>query len=118
VLKGADETLKECCGLLIESPVRSRKGPQFLEIYNFLAARDFCLFDILRLSHRGPDATLYQFYSVFIANRFDFRDRNPLRSSAQQAEVVEAVTERRTALLARNTEMIASIKLRRAMAQT
>ncbi len=68
-LRGAEETLADTCGLLIESPVRSAPGPQFLEIYTFLAARDFSLFDIVRMSHRGTDSTLYQFYSVFIANR-------------------------------------------------
>lgn len=114
VLKGADETLKDCCGLLIESPVRDANGPQFRDLYNFLSARDFLLFDIVRLSHRGSDATLYQFYSVFIAKRFDFRAAKPLRSSAQQAEVLTAVTERRQALLAENTALIAGLKLKRA----
>jgi FkbM family methyltransferase len=115
VLKGAEETLRETCGLLIESPVRSAPGPQFLEIYEFLAARDFSLFDIVRQSHRGSDATLYQFYSVFIANRFDFRGKNPLRSKAQQAEVLAAVSERRDQLRLENNQLIASIKLKRAM---
>jgi len=115
VLKGAEETLKDTCGLLIESPVRSVGGPQFLDIYGFLAARGFSLFDIVRLSHRGSDATLYQFYSVFIADRFDFRARKPLRSAEQQADVVQAVTERRAALQDEATQLIASIKLKRAM---
>jgi len=118
VLKGAENTLKDTCGLLIESPIRAASGPQFLEIYNFLATRDFSLFDIVRLSHRGSDATLYQFYSVFIANRFDFRGKNPLRSAAQQAEVVQAVTERRAALLDESTRLISSIKLKRVMQQS
>jgi len=117
VLRGAEETLKDTCGLLIESPVRSTDGPQFIDIYSYLAARGFSLFDIVRLSHRGSDATLYQFYSVFIADRFDFRGRNPLRSATQQAEVTQAVTERRAALLEETTQLIASIKLKRAMAQ-
>lgn len=114
VLKGADAALKDCSGLLIESPVRDAGGPQFLDIYNYLAARDFLLFDMVRQSHRGSDATLYQFYSVFIANRFDFRGGKPLRSTAQQAEVLEGVAARRTALLAENTQLISSIKLKRA----
>lgn len=118
VLRGAEDTLKETCGLLIESPVRSSGGPQFIDIYGFLAARGFSLFDIVRLSHRGSDATLYQFYSVFIANRFDFRGRNPLRSATQQVEVTQAVTERRAALLEESTRLISSIKLKRAMAQS
>ncbi|MDX2144192.1 MAG: FkbM family methyltransferase [Rhodospirillaceae bacterium] len=114
VLRGADAALKECCGLLIESPVRDASGPQFLEMYAHLAARDFLLFDIVRLSHRGSDATLYQFYSAFIARRFDFRGSKPLRSAAQQAEVLAAVTERRNALMADNVQLISSIKLKRA----
>ena len=114
VLKGAEETLRDTCGLLIESPVRAAPGPQFLEIYEFLAARDFSLFDIVRMSHRGSDATLYQFYSVFIANRFDFRGKNPLRSKSQQADVLEAVSARRDQLRAENLELLASIKLKRA----
>jgi FkbM family methyltransferase len=118
VLRGADDTLKDTCGLLIESPVRAAGGPQFLDIYGFLAARGFSLFDIVRLSHRGSDATLYQFYSVFIADRCDFRGRNPLRSAAQQADVVRAVTERRAALQDEATRLIASIKLKRVMAQS
>jgi hypothetical protein len=117
VLRGADNTLKETCGLLIESPIRAAGGPQFLEIYQFLAERDFSLFDIVRLSHRGSDATLYQFYSVFIANRFDFRNRNPLRSATQQADIVQHVTERRAALQDEITRLIASIKLKRVMNQ-
>ncbi len=115
VLKGADATLRDTAGLLIESPIRAAPGPQFLEIYEFLAARDFSLFDIVRLSHRGSDATLYQFYSVFIANRFDFRGKNPLRSKAQQAEVLATVTARRDALRAENTQLISSIKMKRAI---
>ena len=115
VLRGAEATLKETCGLLIECPVRTAGGPQFLDIYAHLGARGFSLFDMVRLSHRGSDATLYQFYAVFIAERFDFRGKNPLRSAAQQVEVTQAVTERRQALLAENTELIASIKLKRAM---
>ena len=118
VLKGAEETLRDTCGLLIESPVRAAPGPQFLDIYAFLAARDFSLFDMVRLSHRGSDATLYQFYAVFIANRFDFRGRAPLRTKAQQAEVLAAVTERREHLRAEIPQMIASIKLKRAMVRT
>ncbi len=114
VLQGADETLKDCSGLLIESPVRDIKGPQFLDIYKFLAERGFVLFDMVRQSHRGSDATLYQFYSVFIAARFDFRGNKPLRSSAQQAEVLDSVIERRKALLADNTTLISSIKIKRA----
>jgi FkbM family methyltransferase len=117
VLRGAEATLRETCGLLIESPVRAAPGPQFLEIYEFLAARDFSLFDIVRLSHRGSDAALYQFYSVFIANRFDFRGKNKLRSEEQQAEILEAVTARRGQLRAENTQLIASIKFKRAMMQ-
>jgi hypothetical protein len=117
VLRGAEETLKDTCGLLIESPVRAAGSPQFIDIYGFLAQRGFSLFDIVRLSHRGSDATLYQFYSVFVAERFDFRGRNPLRSAAQQADVVRAVTERRTALQEEAAHLIASIKLKRAMAQ-
>jgi FkbM family methyltransferase len=115
VLKGAEQTLHDTCGLLIESPVRAAPGPQFLEIYQFLAARDFSLFDIVRMSHRGTDSTLYQFYSVFIANRFDFRGKNALRSKDQQAEVLAAVSGRRDQLRAENTQLIASIKLKRAM---
>ncbi|MBY0509888.1 MAG: FkbM family methyltransferase [Rhodospirillaceae bacterium] len=115
VLKGAEAVLRETCGLLIESPVRAATGPQFLEMYQFLAARDFSLFDIVRLSHRGSDSTLYQFYSVFIANRFDFRAKNALRSKEQQAEVLEAVTGRRDQLRAENTQLIADIKFKRAM---
>ncbi len=115
VLRGGKETLRETCGLLIESPVRNAPGPQFLEIYKFLAERDFSLFDIVRMSHRGSDATLYQFYAVFIANRFDFRGKSPLRSKQQQAEVLEAVSDRRSQLRAENMQLIASIKLKRAM---
>jgi len=115
VLKGADQTLKDTCGLLIESPVRAAPGPQFLEIYAFLAERGFSLFDIVRLSHRGSDSTLYQFYSVFIANRFDFRGKKPLRSKEQQADVLAAVTARREQLRAENTQLIASIKMKRAL---
>lgn len=114
VLKGAEQTLADTCGLLIESPVRAAPGPQFLELYQFLAARDFSLFDIVRMSHRGSDATLYQFYSVFIANRFDFRANKPLRSKSQQAEVMAAVSARREQLRAEITQQIASIKLQRA----
>jgi FkbM family methyltransferase len=114
VLKGADETLKDCAGLLIESPVRDAKGPQFLDIYAHLAARGFVLFDMVRRSYRGSDATMYQFYSVFIAERFDFRANKPLRSNAQQAEVLASVQERRAALLADNTALMSSIKLKRA----
>ncbi len=115
VLRGAEETLKDTCGLLIECPVRNAGGPQFLDIYAHLGARGFSLFDMVRMSHRGSDATLYQFYAVFIAARYDFRGKNPLRSAAQQAEVTEAVTERRKTLMAENTALIASIKLKRAM---
>ena len=104
VLRGADTTLRDTCGLMIESPVRNAPGPQFLEIYAHLAARDFSLFDIVRMSHRGSDATLYQFYAVFIANHFDFRGRNPLRSKAQQAEVLAAVAGRREQLCAENVQ--------------
>lgn len=114
VLKGAEKTLQDTSGLLIESPVRSLPGPQFLEIYEFLAARDFSLFDIVRMSHRGTDATLYQFYSVFIANRFDFRGKAGLRTKEQQTEVLAAVAQRRDQLRAENTQLIASIKLKRA----
>lgn len=116
VLRGAEATLRDTCGLLIESPVRSAPGPQFLEIYQFLAARDFSLFDIVRMSHRGTDSTLYQFYSVFIANRFDFRGKNTLRSKAQQAEVLAAVTSRREQMRAENMQLIADIKFKRSMA--
>jgi len=115
VLRGAEETLRETSGLLIESPVRGLPGPQFIEIYAFLAARDFSLYDIVRLSHRGSDATLYQFYAVFIANRFDFRAKNPLRSKAQQDEVLAAVAERREQLRAENAMLLSSTKLKRAM---
>ena len=115
VLRGAEATLSDTCGLLIESPVRAAPGPQFIDLYGFLAARGFSLFDIVRLSHRGSDATLYQFYSVFIAHRFDFRGRNPLRSKEQQAEVLQSVTERRQALLEESTRLMSSIKLKRAM---
>jgi len=114
VLKGADATLKDCCGLLIESPVRDVNGPQFLDIYTFLADRGFLLFDLVRMSHRGSDATLYQFYSVFIAKRFDFRAQKPLRSASQQAEVLTAVKERRQTLMAENVQLISSIKIKRA----
>lgn len=115
VLKGAEATLRETAGLLIESQVRAMPGPQFLEIYQFLAAREFSLFDIVRLSHRGSDATLYQFYSVFIANCFDFRAGKPLRSKDQQADVLTSVTARREQLRAENMQLIAAIKMKRAM---
>jgi FkbM family methyltransferase len=117
VLRGAEATLRETCGLLIESPVRSAPGPQFIDIYAFLAARGFSLFDIVRLSHRGTDATLYQFYAVFIANRFDFRGKRALRTHDQQAEVLQAVSVRREQLRAENVQLIAAIKLKRAMAE-
>ena len=114
VLRGAEQTLRNTCGLLIESPVRAAPGPQFLELYQFLAARDFSLFDIVRMSHRGSDATLYQFYSVFIASRFDFRAGKPLRSKSRQAKVLAAVSERREQLRAELVPMISSIKFKRA----
>ena len=116
VLKGSDATLKETCGLLIECPVRQAGGPQFFDIYRHPAERDFSLFDMVRMSHRGSDATLYQFYAVFIANRFDFRGKSPLRSVSQQAEVTAAVVERRQNLMAENTSLMASIKLKRSLA--
>lgn len=114
VLNGAAATLQDCCGLLIESPARDASGPQFLDIYKLLADRDFLLFDLVRMSHRGSDATLYQFYSVFIAKRFDFRAGKPLRSSVQQDEVLRSVIERRESLKAENAAIISSIKLKRA----
>ena len=115
VLRGAEATLADTCGLLIECPVRNAGGPQFIDIYGFLAARGFSLFDMVRMSHRGSDATLYQFYAVFVAERFDFRGRNPLRSAAQQVEVTEAVVARRSELQEENTRLIASIKLKGVM---
>lgn len=114
VLKGATETLKDCCGLLIESPIRDSNGPQFLDIYSFLAERGFVLFDMVRRSYRGTDSTLYQFYSVFIAQKYDFRAGKALRSSEQQAEILDSVNERRKALLGENVQLISSIKLKRA----
>jgi len=114
VLRGAEKTLAETAGLLIESPVRAATGPQFIDIYGFLSERGFSLFDIVRLSHRGSDSTLYQFYSVFIANRFDFRGMNPLRSKEQQADVLASVQDRRAQLRADNALLLSSIRLKRA----
>jgi len=115
VLQGAERTLEECCGLLIECPARDASGPQFFDLYAHLAVRGFLLFDIVRRSYRGSDATLYQFYAAFIARRFDFRGTKPLRSSAQQAEVLAAVAERRRALVGEIAGLISSIKLKRAL---
>ena len=108
--------LRETCGLLIECPVRAAGGPQFIDIYGFLAERGFSLFDIVRLSHRGSDATLYQFYAVFIAERFDFRGKNlaAVRRAAGRSDrsghraPPKACSPKAPAL-------IASIKLKRAM---
>ena len=107
---GAERTLADTAGLLLEANVYygPHSGGKFADVDAFLSARGFSLFDLVSMGHRPSDNALYQVYAAFLNTRYEFRDRTTSYAGVE-AKAEEAMRARRSALLARNDQLIAEL---------
>jgi FkbM family methyltransferase len=108
-LRGAKRSLDKVAGLVLETGLRCSGQPEenFLDIYRYLADRNFSLFDVVNFGYRPEDQVLFEVYSVFLNRKYDFREWVHHESdSMQQAELTAAMAWRRKTLLARNEELL------------
>jgi FkbM family methyltransferase len=108
-LQGAVAILDQAAALVLETDVYygAASGGNFLDIYTFLAARNFSLFDLCGLGYRSGDQVLYQVYTTFLNKRYEFRHKeSEAASQAAEDRLASTMTWRREALLARNKEIM------------
>jgi len=108
--RGGEQMLAETDTIICESePVA------FAAVYQFLARRNFRLFDFTEMS-RSTDGTLLEFYPIFINERVKYQPAELAPQGA--APVISAMEQRRAVLLAENAKMLAEIRQARASGRT
>jgi FkbM family methyltransferase len=108
-LQGAVDILDKTAALLLETDIfyGAKSCGNFHDIYSFLAARNFSLFDILSLGHRPTDGALYQIYTVFLNKKYEFRDKTNFTTGETQTNMIAAaMKERRQSMIALNDEIL------------
>ena len=109
VLQGAVDTLDKTVGMTLEVDVfygPASRG-NFLDIYSFLAARNFSLLDISNLGYRPSDHVLYQVHASFLNKKYEFRHAaNFFSDGGQEGRMGEEMRQRRDAILARNEHLL------------
>lgn len=114
-LQGAVQTLNETAGLILETDIyyAPQSAGNFLDIYNFLAARNFSLFDMTNFGYRQTYSTLFQIYSTFINKKFEFREQDiPQNIESKETEemVKTRMNLRRENLLRKNEALIQKLQ--------
>ncbi len=111
-LQGAVNSLEDTSVIILETDIFY--GPNsrgnFLDIYNFLAARGFTLFDILSLGYRPSDGSLYQIYSVFLNRKYEFRHRYTMVDNNDTTELEALMEQRRANLLDINQQILNQVR--------
>ncbi len=107
-LQGAISTLEKTSALILETNIFAGNGSgSFLDIYNFLAARNFSLFDITGLAFRETDMALYQIYTAFLNKKYEFRDKKGLVANEQSQDNLTAMMrQRRQELIEKNEQIL------------
>lgn len=108
-LQGAINILDDTAAIVLETDIfyGLKSNGNFLDIYNFLASRNFSLFDIVNPGYRPSDHILYQIYAVFLNKKYEFRHHLSLTEEAK--DLTEAMDERRASLLDLNEKMLKNI---------
>jgi len=113
VLQGAVNILDKAAGMMLETDLyygATSRG-NFLDIYTFLASRNFSLFDLTNFGYRPSDHALYQVYTTFLNKKYEFRDKQSLTGNqAQETDLTAAMTRRRQELIAKNEEILSRWK--------
>ena len=108
-LQGAVGILEKTAGLILETDIyygRVSCG-NFLDIYSFLAARNFSLFDLTNFGYRSTDQALRQIYSTFLNKSYEFRDKQGFMGSQDEEQnLTQAMFKRREGLLAENERIL------------
>jgi len=132
ILQGADQTLSKTAAVLMEQHVYGgRSIGDFIDRTNYLATRNFSLFDIKQVHYikrnlnrsivnvtLGDDpnpAVLRTFHPVFINDKFDFRKLNDhVESSSERSGENRAdqqqMKSRRQSIIKSNREFISHLK--------
>ena len=108
-VQGAVKTLEHTAALILETDIyyAPNSAGNFLDIYNFLAARNFSLFDVLYFGYRETDEALFQIYSVFLNKNFEFRhQQGMLKGEASEAALRDVMIARREKLLQLNEDLL------------
>lgn len=116
VLLGAEKTLDNAAGLLLESNVYygPHSGGRFVDLCGFLAARGFSLFDVVGFGYRAHDGVLFQLYSAFLHQRYEFRHRTgSVEGADAQAQLTATMRARRQVLLERNEALLTTLRAAR-----
>jgi hypothetical protein len=114
-LQGATHLLDDTSILILETDIfyDLNSSGNFLDIYNFLGARNFSLFDILSLAYRPSDQILYQIYSVFLNKKYEFRHKRPFVENS--ASLAASMDDRRAYILNLNEQILKDITEFKAM---
>lgn len=111
-LQGAVNVLEKTAGVILETDIYyGRTSPgNFLDIYSFLAARNFSLFDLTNFGYRQGDQALRQIYSTFLNKSYEFRDKQGfLENKQQKNNLTEAMHKRRQNLLMKNEYILSKL---------
>lgn len=112
-LQGAVNVLEKTAGVILETDIYyGRTSPgNFLDIYSFLAARNFSLFDLTNFGYRESNQALRQIYSTFLNKSYKFRDKQGFSGNKQQNDnlTAEAMHRRRQRLLRKNENILSKL---------
>jgi FkbM family methyltransferase len=111
-LQGAVNVLEKTAGMVLETDIYYGKTSpgNFLDIYSFLAARNFSLFDLTNFAYRQSDQALRQIYSTFLNKSHEFRDKQGfLGNKQQESNLTEAMHKRRQNLLGKNEDILSKL---------
>jgi len=110
-LQGAVNILEKTAGLVLETDIYyGRTSPgNLLDIYSFLAARNFSLFDLTNFGYRNTDQALRQIYSTFLNKTYEFRDKQGFMGDKQEEhDLTQAMFKRREELLVENERILST----------
>ncbi|MDM8524947.1 FkbM family methyltransferase [Desulfococcaceae bacterium HSG8] len=107
-LQGATITLEQTAGVLLETNIfGGNRSGTFLDIYNFLGARNFSLFDMTNFGYRQTDQATYQIYTTFLNKNYEFRNKQGITGSQKAADDLKgAMVRRRQELIAKNEQIL------------
>lgn len=108
-LQGAVKTLEKTAALILETDIyyAPHSAGNFLDIYNFLASRNFSLFDLTNFGYRPTDQALFQVYSVFLNKEFEFRHKQGMIENEEALEsLTETMARRRETLIQYNQTIL------------
>jgi hypothetical protein len=96
VLAGAEQTLARCDAVILETTLFNtfENGPLLQEVIAYMAARDFCVYDITGYLYRPLDGALMQVDVIFVKRDSVFRRSHAYATAEQRKAQTEQMSER------------------------